>query len=279
MRNLPEPGIDALIQFDKIANEKRGQVSARLGRLRKRIASAYATYIANTTALHTITSAGITGVREKALLHAYSSPTATMRLTRDELLYPDLEDFDECPYCGINDPKTLDHYLPKESYPEFAVYPPNLIPICHVCNSHYKGTQFLDNGARLFLHSYFDKFPDFDFFGVQVTIKQEIHLHFASRNDPANPDFSVLFGKHFAKLGLEERFIQKSAAEISRMRSALRRFHGVGGATEVAKELRQNVADWRTTLSGNHWKVALYSGLAASHDFCDGGFQKPVQRR
>lgn len=279
MRNLPVPGMDALARFDKIVGEKRGQVSARLGRLRRRIASAYATYEANTDELRTLVAAGIKGVREKALLHAYNSPTATMRLIRDELIYPNIEDFDECPYCGINDPKTLDHYLPKETYPEFAVHPLNLIPICHVCNSHYKRAQFLDGGARLFIHSYFDKFPDFDFLRLEVVVQQEIILNFTNRSDPSNPKFSILFGNHFGKLGLNERFVQKSAAEISRKRPALRRFYKSGGSAEVARALRQEATDFRATLSGNHWKVALYFGLAGSDEFCDGGFLKAVRIR
>ncbi|MBW3510603.1 HNH endonuclease [Janthinobacterium sp. NKUCC06_STL] len=279
MRNLPVPGMDALALFDKITGEKRGEVSARLGRLRRRISSAYASYQANTDALQTIASAGIKGVREKALLHAYNSPTATMRSIRDNLIYPNIEDFDECPYCGINDPKTLDHYLPKETYPEFAVHPLNLIPICHICNSHYKRSQFLDGGARLFMHSYFDTFPAFDFIQLQVIVNREVILSFTNSSDPANPDFSILFGRHFRKLGLNERFVQKSAAEISRKRPALRRFYRNGGAAEVAQVLQQEANDFRVTLSGNHWKVALYSSLAGSQDFCDGGFLRTVKIR
>lgn len=279
MRNLPVPGMDALARFDKITGEKRGQVSARLGRLRKRIASAYAAYQANTDSLHTIAAVGIKGVREAALLHAYNSPTATMRLTRDELLYPNIESFDECPYCGISEPKTLDHYIPKETHPEFAIFPLNLIPICHVCNSHYKRAQFLEGGARIFLHSYFDTFPNFDFLQLHVAVSQKIELSFTSRNDPTDPNFSLLFGTHFDKLGLNNRFVQKSAAEINRKRPALRRFHRSGGSAEVARALQQEAADLRETLTGNHWKVALYSSLASSRDFCDGGFLKTVQLR
>lgn len=50
---------------------------------------------------------------------------------------------DRCPTCGRlleRHSKTevcnadLDHFLPKSIYPQFALYPPNLIPICKDCN-------------------------------------------------------------------------------------------------------------------------------------------------
>lgn len=58
-----------------------------------------------------------------------------------------------CPYCGINyfstvsknenkriiSVATLDHYIPKESYPMLALNIYNLIPCCKNCNSSFKG--------------------------------------------------------------------------------------------------------------------------------------------
>jgi len=279
MRNLNVPSIDALVYYDKISNEKRGRISERLVRLQKRIAVAYTLYTANSNALQTVIAAGITGVREKALLHAYDFPTKSMRVMRGKLLAPGLEDFDECPYCGINEPKTLDHYLPKDKYPEFSVFPKNLVPICHVCNTKYKGSQFLSTtGDRLFLHTYYDQFPTYNFISVDVSVSDQIDLKFCSRADPSNVAFSLLFANHFNTLALNERFVTKSAAEISRKRSSLRRLYGTNNYRKVSRELQLEASDLRKTLSGNHWKVALYEGLAASRDFCDGGFLKVVKK-
>ncbi|WP_143060016.1 HNH endonuclease [Burkholderia contaminans] len=272
------PTLDALAYFDRISGEKRGVVSERLVRLRRRVGAAYAAYIAGSKALQTMTPVGITGVRAEALLHAYEHPTKTMRAMRGELLKPSLEDFDECPYCGIGEPKTLDHYLPKEDFPEFSVLPANLIPICNVCNTIYKGTKFLSlAGGRIFMHSYYDSFPKFDYISLRIDVGDKIHLSFSSNLDPNNAVFSSLFGRHFVGLGLGERFVTKSAAEISRKRSSLRRFYGDGGHKKVSLELQQEANDLRSTLSGNHWKVALYDGLAKSKDFCDEGFNKAVE--
>jgi len=50
-----------------------------------------------------------------------------------------------CPRCGGSRPGTLDHHLPKSDYPEFAVYPKNLLACCQECN----GKKGQCVGARL----------------------------------------------------------------------------------------------------------------------------------
>jgi len=35
---------------------------------------------------------------------------------------------------NVDKPRRTDHYLPKESFAEFAIHPMNLLPACTVCN-------------------------------------------------------------------------------------------------------------------------------------------------
>lgn len=52
-----------------------------------------------------------------------------------------------CPFCGIGPMLTskdqfreaFDHYLPRSKYPFVSLLRKNLFPICHTCNSTYKG--------------------------------------------------------------------------------------------------------------------------------------------
>lgn len=60
----------------------------------------------------------------------------------------------ECPSCGYpTEPDTLDHFLPKEDWPEYAIFPNNLVPQCRGCapvkGQRYYGTT--ENSA-LFLN-------------------------------------------------------------------------------------------------------------------------------
>lgn len=76
--------------------------------------------------------------------------------------YDDLiayNDFKFCPCCGYGQIKTIydpghsafDHYLPLKHYPFSAINFNNLIPLCDVCNSSYKGeTDILKKEKQVF---------------------------------------------------------------------------------------------------------------------------------
>ena len=59
-----------------------------------------------------------------------------------------------CPMCGSMHSGTLDHVLPKESYPEFAIFTKNLVPACK-CNV-FKSTTIANAAGHRMLHPYFD---------------------------------------------------------------------------------------------------------------------------
>jgi 5-methylcytosine-specific restriction endonuclease McrA len=62
-----------------------------------------------------------------------------------------------CPMCGSPATGTLDHFLSKDTFPEFSVMAANLVPACTHCNSSAKGRKY--QGADLDewpLHPYFD---------------------------------------------------------------------------------------------------------------------------
>lgn len=278
MRNLPAPINNSTSIYDSIVKEKKKLIPKRLKKIRTDIHCAYKNYTTHSYKLEKLTPILIQPLNVKALIHAYSSETKSMRALRADLFNPDLDDFAQCPYCGINEPKTLDHYIPKESHPEFSILPLNLIPICNPCNSTYKGTKFLTAGKRIFLHSYFDAFPDFDFLTCEVSIGRKIEINFKITPNPAHPDFSRLLNNHFDYLHLNERFKYQSSIEIKLLRISLARVYRVNDDhLDVANELRQEAADLKEVLGGNHWKVALYKGLACSKAYCDEGFTKPIK--
>lgn len=59
-----------------------------------------------------------------------------------------------CPMCGSMHSGTLDHVLPKESYPEFAIFTKNLVPACK-CNG-FKSATIANAAGHRILHPYFD---------------------------------------------------------------------------------------------------------------------------
>lgn len=280
MRNLSPPTVNSFSYFDNISKEKNAPNGKLLKLAQKAVSNAYAQYIDGSKLDSVIPYKPLPKTRIKALLHAYHGRTASMKILRGLLLKPKIKGFSECPYCGINEPKTLDHYLPKELFPEFSVHSLNLLPVCSVCNSNYKKRQFKNaSGSRIFIHSYFDIIPNFAFIGVDVKVSNKVFLEFNPVITHLHKGFSELFARHFKGLGLAERFALKSSAEIIRLRPAMIRFYANGGWKLVSKELDIEMNDHRHELKDNHWRIALLGALSKSKDFCDQGFLKDVHEK
>lgn len=62
----------------------------------------------------------------------------------------------KCTYCGIGEISSMDHFVPKNNYPEYAVHPYNLVLCCATCNSK-KGELFKEDGQLIFFNPYFDE--------------------------------------------------------------------------------------------------------------------------
>lgn len=118
-----------------------------------------------------------------------------------------------CPYCGIkrNYTRDLDHYIPRESYPEFSIMTNNLIFSCSTCNQHpNKGIKFLDsNGKRMILNPYFDECLKEEILlcrlsnsGINLNITFSINLQLQQNN----PDLYITACHHLNELGLHKRY-------------------------------------------------------------------------
>lgn len=86
--------------------------------------------------------------------NAYSNKPIGSGLSWISELY--INGLNSCPFCGGDGARTIEHYLPQASYPEFSVYSLNLLPSCGSCNS--KRNSLNAHGAATSpLHPYFDK--------------------------------------------------------------------------------------------------------------------------
>lgn len=62
-----------------------------------------------------------------------------------------------CPSCGEpGRPRTLDHYLPKDIFPEFSVLLLNLTPMCDWCQGEKLAGYVTEDGQKRYIHPYFD---------------------------------------------------------------------------------------------------------------------------
>jgi hypothetical protein len=73
-----------------------------------------------------------------------------------------------CPSCGGTRPVELDHHLAQTPFPEYAIFPLNLVAMCGPCNKR-KSASGGSNIAKAFLHPYLDAIPRVPFFAANVT--------------------------------------------------------------------------------------------------------------
>lgn len=262
MGRLPMPTADDLGTFDRVTRAKKAQRRTSLESVRTGVAQAYETYVRVAPHLDGMMSIPVSLPQRDALLHAYDSPTAAFKRLRANLL----DGVVRCPFCDISEASTLDHYLPKEKFPEFAIFSRNLVPCCSPCNER-KGALT----GRPVLHPYFDD--------AQVEQCLALRVRFAApdlvltydveRPRDMGPDEFAVVEAHFANLDLARRFNLWALDDLRSIAGVLGATYAIGeDATAVRTEL-QSAANY----SGRrYWCALLYRQLGDLPDFCNGGF-------
>ena len=176
-----------------------------------------------------------------------------------------------CPMCGHRQVATLDHYLPKASFPALCVTPENLIPACSDCNK-----QKLDaipvNADEVMLHPYFDDVESQPWLVAEVMQTTPPSIQFSVAAPPAWSNvLAARVTHHFESLHLSTLYASQAADELANIRQSLADVLAAGGPAEVAAHLAQ-AAHSRRAARVNSWQTAMYTAIADSQWFCSGGF-------
>lgn len=167
-----------------------------------------------------------------------------------------------CPACGEDGtPNTLDHYLPKETYPEFSITPANLFPMCDVCQGE-KGTKTVNAGnERLFLHPYFDQFANEQVVALVIGRPFDAPTTIAIEPHPGlDAAQSALVSRHLEELDIARRYHRFFRNEYLRLLRLVQR------TREQGQDVRQNLElfrDYALSKSTNTWQHVLYAGVLA----------------
>ena len=275
MRSIPQFATDATDMFDEIAAAKQRTRRRRMRAVRERVLLAYEAYDAAVPEVGGLAEVEMTNLQKEAMRHAFTVETQPMTQFRGDLLKR--VSVARCPFCSISESSTVDHYLPKEKYPEFSIFPSNLVPSCAVCNTR-KRDQIVDDDTdvRLFLHPYYDPVPNIDFLTVRVRMEADAIILSYRLVRPAGMPNNVFLRlrSHFEKLGLADRYRLMGLEHLGGQYRAFRRAYGEGEDPErVAEELTEGAEDFEDIFGVNYWLAKLYRALAGNADFCDGGFE------
>jgi hypothetical protein len=275
MRSIPLLAVDDTATFDNIAAAKRQPRRSRLTAARHVVLDAYQNYEDNAPEVGALPPAALTDPQVEALLHAFAVETAPMTALRGRIL--NRPSVARCPFCGISESSTLDHYLPKEEYPEFATFSKNLVPSCFPCNTR-KRDKILDEATnvRLFLHPHFDHVPTSGFLRADANIEANALILAYRLGRPAGMPLATFrhLRAHFRLLDLANRYQRMGLEHLGGQYRALKRVYGSGEAADcVAAELVQAAEDFEERYGENYWLAVLYRALSGYEDFCDGGFE------
>jgi len=277
MKSLGSLPLATLAYFTAIAAAKHQPRRQRLVTLSPFVERRYTTYVQSTANLASLSIAAVVKQDKDDLIHCFESPTGALNSlkvdieTHHNFTCPDVAAL--CQYCGLNyGPSEFDHYLPKESFPEYSVLSLNLVPCCGRCNG-LKGTVWLDaNGVREILNLYYDTLPNQRFLHADIQVSNGPNAipvaQFRLSNNPA--DYGGLMAtvlNHYKNLELLVRYRRAASARFSDIKTACGPLILSKGTDFVARMLLRGATDLSTSRSPNYWEVALLSGMANSAQY------------
>lgn len=174
----------------------------------------------------------------------------------------------KCPYCGISESSHLDHFLPRAKFPEFSIYSPNLIYVCSICNSTYKGDDVVNSlGERKFFNPYFDDFiENIQFLKCRIIVndiypKFEFYIEdLSSSNDYG---YKVI-KNHFEAMGLQTRYFEQIVKE--KFRIFKNRYKNKDVTLSKLKENIEYELDGLLEENDNNWEKVFWQSLKESDE-------------
>lgn len=270
-RNYRYYGLHRFVSSDPPGHQPELRVDFQaFPRLTRLLLGAYRAY--GNMELARIDPLDLTADETKLLKSAYSKTHANGKgyWLRAALLanarYPELP----CPLCELGNMTHLDHYLDQASFPEFCVFPPNLVPSCGDCNPNVARVQ---NGERKVIHCYRDGLD------AQGTLSAVLEDKNAGVGEPCfevrfEAPAGSLLHRHLETLHLDARYKVAAAAEIdstiSHLRSTALILRQLGRTVSVA-DARTQAHDWANGAEANprqahRWRIAVRRAVAVSDE-------------
>jgi hypothetical protein len=266
MRNYVLPNINFVDKYLKISRSKRDNRRTILAGIELQVLNSFIQYD-NSIGLWNITSIAMNGSPEsEALLHCYVVRNKAMEVLRGDIFSAQSQYLkNTCQYCQIDTPLTLDHFLEKSQFEEFAAYGKNLIPCCYSCNLGRPQGVIGNNGQQI-INFYYDQIPVERFLFCNLTIVDGVPVadYFLQQGNIVHPIFSTI-QNHFVNLSLLGRYNSKCTDDLEFI------IDKCNGSFTTAEEASYYFIEEGNRLSRvfslNHWKTALYYGVAYDLSF------------
>ena len=163
-----------------------------------------------------------------------------------------------CPYCGLNEPDTLDHFLPKTAHPLLSITLYNLIPCCNNCN-HKKKVYDSSLKPVSFFNPYLNKEnPNWlEVKTIDIT-NQDLNIRYAFNESAfANDEQKEIFKLTCKKLDLLSRYACRSVEFILNQKRNMQKY--CTKQAEIGKYFKRILEQLP---KDDSWKTQLCSYIA-----------------
>ena len=179
----------------------------------------------------------------------------------------------KCPYCTLSEPNTIEHILPKEKYPEFAVHLYNLIPCCSKCNGHKSDAVRDHYGLPYTMNFYYHDPECCQFLEANFIIgpnRCPLFKYELKFPQVADPTLIAIITNHFNRLHLIERYekeVVRGYAETELTIKLVCRGKTLNDALQYLKDYLCIIIEKGYGL--NHHYVAMIRCMIASSEYHD----------
>lgn len=266
MPRLVPVEVDEAVHLNAIIEGKRAPARPRLRVLKPALEARYLEYSGRTTTFETLAASTLAGTDAKYCVGCYNLDLPKVAALKQAVLNarPPNRSY-LCQWCLIEPWGEMDHYVPKESFPEFAVMARNLAPCCSKCNKAKSDYWPAVGVVPEVLSLYYSPLLDRPHLAATVTHTPggSSAIEFAIRSDAGlMPAEISMLEVHYARLRLMPRLQDAGINALSRFRHNLRA-HGVQRANAV-QFLMYEAVGLTTAFGANHYEALTATALAAA---------------
>lgn len=175
-----------------------------------------------------------------------------------------------CPYCTYNETNTLEHILPKDLYPEYAVHALNLIPCCSQCNS-YKGISIKDDsGMPSTLNFYYHDPNAIQFLEAEFELdgdNRPTFLYNVSFPVGSDPYLSAIILNHYTRLHLTDRLRKRAESRYAEEEVKLILEYKGKPVSKLIEVIASYVNTYTPKYGKNHYYIAMLRCMANSEAY------------
>ena len=195
-------------------------------------------------------------IAKKIRLHHSAFTSSTKRVYNNK-----------CPYCTLSEPDTIEHILPKDKYPEFAVHLYNLIPCCSKCNRHKLAAVRNPIGLPYTMNFYYHD-PDFcQFLEADCIIDPNGYPSFEYRLAfPKNADLTLaaIMTNHFKRLRLIKRYDEEVVRGYTNIELTIKTVCGGKSLNDALRFIKDYLSNIKNDYGLNHYYVAMLRCMISS---------------